>query len=133
MCGIAGFWGEIAQTPDALARLERMTAALSHRGPDGKSCWLGMEVGVGHTRLAIISKGISRMLRHWLLTHGMTLSSYLGYPLGKAIRLLRDSQYWTREEIHVHQQPGTQCLDASLLRPRPLLSRSYEDQEFASG
>jgi asparagine synthase (glutamine-hydrolysing) len=37
-----------------LARLERMTAALSHRGPDGQSCWLGMDVGLGHTRLAII-------------------------------------------------------------------------------
>ena len=54
MCGIAGFWGEIAQTPDALAQLERMTAALSHRGPDGQSCWLGIDVGLGHTRLAII-------------------------------------------------------------------------------
>jgi asparagine synthase (glutamine-hydrolysing) len=54
VCEVASFWGEIAQTPDALARLERMTAALSHRGPDGQSCWLGMDVGLGHTRLAII-------------------------------------------------------------------------------
>ena len=36
------------------AQLERMTAALSHRGPDGQSCWLGTDVGLGHTRLAII-------------------------------------------------------------------------------
>ena len=54
MCGIVGFWGEIAQTPDALARLERMTASLSHRGPDGQSSWVGTDVGLGHTRLAII-------------------------------------------------------------------------------
>jgi asparagine synthase (glutamine-hydrolysing) len=54
MCGISGFWGEIAQTPDALTRLENMTTALSHRGPDGKGCWLGPNVGLGHTRLAVI-------------------------------------------------------------------------------
>ena len=54
MCGIVGFWGEITQTPDALARLERMTASLSHRGPDGQSSWVGTDVGLGHTRLAII-------------------------------------------------------------------------------
>ena len=41
MCGIAGFWGEIAQTLDALAQLERMTAALSHRGPEGSPAGWG--------------------------------------------------------------------------------------------
>jgi asparagine synthase (glutamine-hydrolysing) len=54
MCGIAGFWGEIAQTPDAHTVLARMTASLSHRGPDGEDTWLGQVAGVGHTRLAII-------------------------------------------------------------------------------
>lgn len=50
-----------------------------------------------------MTEKIPRMLRRWLLTHGMTLSSYLGYPLGKSIRLLRVSQHWTAEEIHAHQ------------------------------
>ncbi len=54
MCGIAGFWGEIAQLPDAQHRLARMTTALAHRGPDGQAYWLGADVGLGHTRLAII-------------------------------------------------------------------------------
>jgi asparagine synthase (glutamine-hydrolysing) len=31
-----------------------MTARLAHRGPDGQDSWLGPEVGLGHTRLAII-------------------------------------------------------------------------------
>ena len=44
------------------------------------------------------------MLRHWLLSHGMRLSSNLGYPLGKSVRLLCDSQLWTAEEIQAHQQ-----------------------------
>ncbi|MCX6044532.1 MAG: asparagine synthase (glutamine-hydrolyzing) [Chloroflexi bacterium] len=54
MCGIAGFWGEIARMPDAPNRLARMTKALAHRGPDGQDYWLGADVGLGHTRLAII-------------------------------------------------------------------------------
>ena len=54
MCGITGFWGDPARAPDAISRLDRMTAALAHRGPDGQSHWLGPDVGLGHTRLAII-------------------------------------------------------------------------------
>src|SRR5215467_5153589 len=54
MCGITGFWGEIAERPDAEALLSRMTASLAHRGPDGAGSWLGSDAGLGHTRLAII-------------------------------------------------------------------------------
>lgn len=54
MCGIAGFVGDIARAPDAPARLSRMTSSLAHRGPDGQGCWIGGDVGLGQTRLAII-------------------------------------------------------------------------------
>lgn len=54
MCGIAGFWGDIARGKDARLHLGKMTAALAHRGPDDKVQWLGPDVGLGHTRLAII-------------------------------------------------------------------------------
>lgn len=54
MCGIAGFWGEVAEAADARWRLEQMAESLAHRGPDGSSCWLGHDVGLGHRRLAII-------------------------------------------------------------------------------
>src|SRR5688572_26155601 len=50
------------------------------------------------------------MLRHWLLDHGMTVSSYLGYPLGKSVRLLRGSQYWSAEEIKAYQQRALYAL-----------------------
>ena len=54
MCGIAG----LASRPSAPApdpgRLERMTATLAHRGPDGQNTWLEGGVGLGHRRLAII-------------------------------------------------------------------------------
>jgi len=38
------------------------------------------------------------------------LSSYLGYPVGKAVTLLRGSQQWTAEEIQVHQQGALNAL-----------------------
>jgi asparagine synthase (glutamine-hydrolysing) len=49
MCGIAGFTG--AHNP---AVLHRMTATLSHRGPDSAGFWEGPGVSLGMRRLAII-------------------------------------------------------------------------------
>ena len=54
MCGITGFFGEPSELPDAMARLQRMTKAISHRGPDGQDHWLDHSAGLGHARLAII-------------------------------------------------------------------------------
>jgi len=48
MCGIAGFTGEDE------ARIERMTKALRHRGPDGQSIYVGDGISLGHARLAIL-------------------------------------------------------------------------------
>jgi asparagine synthase (glutamine-hydrolysing) len=55
MCGICGFYN-ISNPHHAPAVLSSMTASLAHRGPDGMGTWLSpeMNVGLGHTRLAII-------------------------------------------------------------------------------
>lgn len=55
MCGICGFFN-ISPRCDPPAVLSAMTASLAHRGPDGTGTWLSpeMNVGLGHTRLAII-------------------------------------------------------------------------------
>ena len=55
MCGICGFYN-IDNHRDSSAVLSAMTASLAHRGPDGNGTWLSpeMDVGLGHTRLAII-------------------------------------------------------------------------------
>ncbi len=51
MCGICGFIGN-----GELSDLQRMTAALAHRGPDAEGMWHDAERGVylGHRRLSII-------------------------------------------------------------------------------
>lgn len=52
MCGIAGkvdFEGAVDP-----ALIERMCAALEHRGPDSRGVWCGENVGLGMQRLAII-------------------------------------------------------------------------------
>lgn len=48
MCGIAGFTGENREL------IERMTAALVHRGPDGDAIVVTHGASLGHARLAIL-------------------------------------------------------------------------------
>lgn len=53
MCGVAGLFN-LDGTPSSRAVLERMTAALAHRGPDGEGYFTDGALGLGHRRLAII-------------------------------------------------------------------------------
>ncbi len=53
MCGIAGFINHNGQPADR-GVLERMTATVAHRGPDGDGFFLDGPVALGHRRLSII-------------------------------------------------------------------------------
>jgi asparagine synthase (glutamine-hydrolysing) len=53
MCGIAGFVNNDGRAADR-GVLERMTATIAHRGPDGDGFYVDGPVGLGHRRLAII-------------------------------------------------------------------------------
>lgn len=53
MCGIVGLI-HLDREPVSPAVLQRMTDAVSHRGPDGEGKWIEGHVGIGHRRLAII-------------------------------------------------------------------------------
>ena len=58
MCGIAGIMGQLDNTNRAA--LERMSSALSHRGPDADGTWVsapdasGRGVLLAHRRLSIL-------------------------------------------------------------------------------
>ena len=54
MCGIAGIFHYETVKPVDPKRVERMTDALAHRGPDGSGVWTAPGIGLGHRRLSII-------------------------------------------------------------------------------
>ncbi|MFN4114438.1 MAG: XrtA/PEP-CTERM system amidotransferase [Sphingomonadaceae bacterium] len=54
MCGIAGIFHCGTIKPVDPRRVEAMTDALIHRGPDGGGVWTAPGVGLGHRRLSII-------------------------------------------------------------------------------
>jgi asparagine synthase (glutamine-hydrolysing) len=54
MCGIAGIFHLATPKPVDPARIERMCAAMVHRGPDGHGVWTAPGIGLGHRRLSII-------------------------------------------------------------------------------
>ena len=53
MCGIAGLMALEGARPDRGA-VDRMGAALTHRGPDGSGVYAVQDVAFAHTRLSII-------------------------------------------------------------------------------
>ena len=53
MCGIAGIMTVDGGAPDGAA-LSEMKSALVHRGPDGDAIWSEGDIGLVHTRLAVI-------------------------------------------------------------------------------
>jgi asparagine synthase (glutamine-hydrolysing) len=55
MCGIVGFVDFAGHSrPDAAARVERMSNAILHRGPDGGGVFVDDHAAFGHRRLAIV-------------------------------------------------------------------------------
>ncbi|MCB1548231.1 MAG: asparagine synthase (glutamine-hydrolyzing) [Hyphomicrobiaceae bacterium] len=54
MCGIAGIVCTSEAPAPTHGDIERMTASLVHRGPDGSGTWLGRGVALGQRRLSII-------------------------------------------------------------------------------
>lgn len=62
MCGIAGLVDPTAAIDRGL--LDRMTASLAHRGPDGDGVHVGDGFGFGHRRLAVIDLVASTQPMH---------------------------------------------------------------------
>ncbi len=54
MCGIAGYCGQNLSPERAADALQRMIAALRHRGPDGEGTLMRSDAGLAHTRLALV-------------------------------------------------------------------------------
>src|SRR5687767_3723494 len=57
MCGIAGYFSPGSKV--SIAELERMGAALAHRGPDADAVFTDRCVGFAHRRLSVIDLSVN--------------------------------------------------------------------------
>lgn len=117
MCGICG---KLQSDPEASVEpgvLDRMVAAISHRGPDGRGTHLAGPVGLGHRRLSIIDlsdSGSQPMCNEngtvWIVFNG-EIYNYLELrkqliQRGHVFRSTTD----TEVIIHLYEEFGTDCL-----------------------
>jgi len=49
-------------------------------------------------------------VRRAAMSHGLLLSGAFGHPVGKAVRFLRQSENWTREQLALHQAQALRAL-----------------------
>ncbi len=103
MCGIAGFVNGGGDLADR-GLLERMTATLSHRGPDGDGFYCAGPVALGHRRLSIIDvAGGAQPMANEDDSVWVTYNGELYNELG-----LRD---WLRSRGHIYRtQSDTESL-----------------------
>lgn len=115
MCGIAGILQGDGR-PVQCNLLERMVAALDHRGPDARGIELRGPVGFGHTRLSIIdlSGGVQPMSSddgHLTVTFNGEIFNYLELRdeltrLGRTFRTTSDTEVL----LQAYAQWGEDCV-----------------------
>lgn len=115
MCGIAGIIGRQARS-DAQQRIERMTAALAHRGPDGHGHLVRGRVALGHRRLSIIDlEGGRQPLANedesvWVTFNGEIYNhTELADQLRAAGHVFR-TRCDTEVIVHAYEQWGPDCV-----------------------
>ena len=116
MCGIVALWSPRDRI-DARA-LERATARLHHRGPDGRRQWIAPHgrVGLGHARLSIIDlhTGDQPIASEDERLHIVVNGEFYDYERvqreleanGHRLRTRSDSEI----ALHLYEDLGTQCL-----------------------
>ena len=116
MCGISGKVN-VDGNPVERAILQRMTAVLSHRGPDDEGIFIDGSVGLGHRRLSIIDlspSGHQPMSNEdgtiWIVYNGEIYNfTALKADLIAKGHVFR-SQCDTEVIIHLYEEHGPACL-----------------------
>jgi asparagine synthase (glutamine-hydrolysing) len=116
VCGIAGVL-RFDGAPAREAEVGRMTAAIAHRGPDGRGAHLDGPCGLGHARLAIIDPaGGAQPLANedgtvWITYNGET---YNYVELARELEL-RGHAFRTRTDteaiVHLYEDAGERCVE----------------------
>jgi len=109
MCGIVGIVG---RPPGDLDTIERMVAALQHRGPDDRGVWASSDAHLGHTRLSILDLSPAG---HQPMEHGDLVLTYNG-EIYNFLELRRDligpfrSESDTEVLLRMLQKDGLSCV-----------------------
>lgn len=118
MCGITGIVRRDGAPADR-DLLERMTAVLTHRGPDDGGLYLEGPVGLGHRRLSIIDlspQGRQPMANEdgtcWLVLNGEIYNHQaLRHRLQARGHVFR-SRSDTETVLHLYEEEGPSCIRA---------------------
>jgi asparagine synthase (glutamine-hydrolysing) len=116
MCGIVAIYSR--REPVSPAILERATARLYHRGPDGQRQWISPDqrVGLGHARLSIIdlSTGDQPIADEDNRAHIIVNGEFYDYERIRRELESRGHRLRTRSDseiaLHLYQEQGTNCL-----------------------
>lgn len=117
MCGIVGIVHRELDHPVEGARIERMLAAIHHRGPDDKGVYLDGHVGLGMRRLSIIDlvggqQPIYDEARRRVIVFNGEIYNYreLRRDLeGRGHRFSTASD--TETVVHLHEELGAGCVE----------------------
>jgi asparagine synthase (glutamine-hydrolysing) len=117
MCGIAGVL-RLDGSPVAANTLAQMSAAVSHRGPDGEGVWVDGPVGLGHRRLAIIDltpaahQPMSNETGDLLIVYNGELYNFQQLRVELEARGHHfHSRSDTEVVVHAYEQWGERCLE----------------------
>src|SRR5690349_18341374 len=115
MCGIAGIVS-VRGAPPSGAELQRMCAALTHRGPDEQGLYVGAGVGLGLQRLSIIDLTAGRQpVRNEDGTVVVVLNGEI-YNFKDLRRLLEQDGHTFRTAtdteviVHLYEDYGPDCV-----------------------
>lgn len=117
MCGIAGYFGDISRIGEARTILQRMNAAIGHRGPDEHDIHVGDGAGLAHTRLSIV--GLSDGQQPMASAEGTAWISFNGevfnYVELREEMIARGRRFRTGSDTEVilqlYDEMGVDCVD----------------------
>ncbi|PWA04864.1 asparagine synthase (glutamine-hydrolyzing) [Flavobacterium psychrotolerans] len=114
MCGIAGLIRKSVAVEQT--EIEKMTDALSHRGPDGSGFYVSGNMGIGHRRLSIIDlEGGKQPLCNEDQTIWITFNGEIyNYLELRAVLLQKGHRFKTHSDteaiVHAYEEWGTDCV-----------------------
>jgi asparagine synthase (glutamine-hydrolysing) len=117
MCGIAGIVSPGRPATSLTASVERMCAALRHRGPDGTGTYVADGVALGQTRLAIIDlseRGRQPMTNEDGSLHLVVNGEIYNYADLRADLHARGHSFKSHSDsevvLHLYEEDGDECV-----------------------